>query len=95
MDNVLFAIVNVIVAMAMANGSTIPFSLEGAGPLTAPDLERRSADRMWMTFSALPETCISEDAWIVRWSQTQAPLPGQEGELMFDRSQIVGRGRPE
>ncbi len=37
MDNVLFAIVNVIVAMA--NGSTIPpFSLEGAGPLTAPDL---------------------------------------------------------
>lgn len=50
---------------------------------------------MWITFSALPETCISEDAWIVRWSQTQAPLPGQEGELMFDRSQIVGRGRPE
>lgn len=38
MNNVLFAIVNVIVAMAMANGSTIPFSLEGAGPLTAPDL---------------------------------------------------------
>jgi len=36
MDNVLFVIVNMIVAMA--NGSTIPFSLEGAGPLTAPDL---------------------------------------------------------
>ncbi|MCW2299599.1 hypothetical protein M2251_004349 [Rhodococcus erythropolis] len=36
MNSVLFAIVNVIVAMA--NGSTIPFSLEGAGPLTAPDL---------------------------------------------------------
>lgn len=36
MDNVLFAIVNVIVAMA--NGSTIPLSIEGAGPLTAPDL---------------------------------------------------------
>lgn len=36
MDNVLFAIVNMIVAMA--NGSTIPSSLEGAGPLTAPDL---------------------------------------------------------
>ncbi len=36
MDNVLFAIVNVIAAMA--NGSTIPFSVEGAGPLTDPDL---------------------------------------------------------
>ena len=36
MKDILFAVVNVIVAMA--NGSTIPFSLEGAGPLTAPDL---------------------------------------------------------
>ena len=37
MNSVLFAIVNVIVAMA--NGSTIPFSLEGAGPLTVVGMD--------------------------------------------------------